>query len=278
MTDSTWGSDPVHPKDDPRSVNELISAALSEPDENLAWYAIGALHWRGSREVLDEASRLCRSFCTMERGLAADILAQLGYPDRSFPEECVRLLLDMLKIERVLRVLPTILIALGHSRKPEVIAAISSFRRHEAADVRYGVVQALLGCEDPRAIDTLIDLSTYDDDDVRNWAIFGLGTQVDVDTPELRKALAARLDDPDDDTRCEAIVGLARRRDRHMLPVLRRVLTSRSVSNLEVEAASLIGDPELHPLLLALREWWDIDQKVLDEAIQACAPHPKCTA
>lgn len=41
-----------HPKDDPRSAEELISAVLTEQDEGVAWDAVAALHWRGDCRCL----------------------------------------------------------------------------------------------------------------------------------------------------------------------------------------------------------------------------------
>jgi hypothetical protein len=48
---------------------------------------------------------------------------------------------------------------------------------------------------------------------VRDWATFALGTLASQDTVELRDALVARLDDPDPETRLEAVHGLALRGD-----------------------------------------------------------------
>jgi len=101
---------------------------------------------------------------------------------------------------------------------------------------------------------------------------------VEVDTPGVRDALAERLDDPDDVTRDEAMVGLARRRDRRVIPALRAALASDSVSDLQIEAAALVGDPELYPQLVALQEWWGIDDEGLRQAIQACSPIPETTS
>jgi len=45
----------VHPaRNDPRTVDELIAAALMAPDyeDDGFWDVIAALHWRGSKEVL----------------------------------------------------------------------------------------------------------------------------------------------------------------------------------------------------------------------------------
>jgi hypothetical protein len=59
-----------------------------------------------------------------------------------------------------------------------------------------------------------------------------------------------------------------------MLMALREELASGSVGTLAVEAAALIGDPQLHPLLVALRGWWEVDEGLLGEAVRACSPRP----
>ena len=87
----------AHPRDDARSVDELISVALGEPAEDPAWDAIFALRWRATREVFGRASGLCRIFCPVERKLGAAILGQLGIPDRSHPKSCLSILLGMLE-------------------------------------------------------------------------------------------------------------------------------------------------------------------------------------
>ena len=62
-------------------------------------------------------------------------------------------------------------------------------------------------------MEALIALSADADADVRDWATFALGTLAAADTPELREALAARVEDADEDTRLEAVHGLALRGD-----------------------------------------------------------------
>jgi HEAT repeat protein len=93
-----------------------------------------------------------------------------------------------------------------------------------------------------------------------------------LDTPTLREALFERLTDSDDDTRGEAMVGLANRRDRRVVPAIAKELASDCVGSLAVEAAGIIAAPELHPELIALREWWDVNDRLLVDAIQACSP------
>jgi len=176
----------------------------------------------------------------MERRLGADILGQLGYPDRSFPKECPQILLGMLEREEDHRVLDAILVALSHHRAPEAIGPASRFRHHADPEVRLGVVFALMGYENQEAHGVLIELTRDADAQVRDWATFALGTQCETDTPAIRDALADRLADTDDETRCEALVGLARRGDRRVLTALHEELACQSVSTLVIEAAALI--------------------------------------
>ena len=76
-------------RDDPRTVEELVSLALSEQDENAAWDVVSILHLRGTHEVFDAARSLCQSCCDAEQTLGVNILGQLGVPDHSFPDESV---------------------------------------------------------------------------------------------------------------------------------------------------------------------------------------------
>jgi hypothetical protein len=99
---------------DPRSTGELIRFALNEEDEHAAWEPVVVLHCRGTPEVLAAAESLCFSSACKERVLGANILGQLGVPDRAFPEECFRILIEMLGTERDPNVLEAIGVAFGH--------------------------------------------------------------------------------------------------------------------------------------------------------------------
>jgi HEAT repeat protein len=261
---------PVDRANDPRTIDELISAALSESDES-AWGAVCALHWKGTAEVFDRAAELCRSECPQERTLGVDILGQLGVPNRSFPDRSISILLSMLEREEDAGVLQSILVACSHIHDQSVISVAARFSAHVDSEVRHAVVLALTGHDDPMAVETLIGLSKDSDAHVRDWATFGLGTQIDVDTPEICDALAERLTDPDFDTRHEAFVGLARRRDQRVVAALAKELNADTVGTLAVEAAEMIRAPALQPQLIEMREWWDVDPELLERAIAACS-------
>ena len=83
--------------------------------------------------------------------------------------------------------------------------------------MREGAADALAGREDERVFDALVELTADPEPGIRDWATFALGTLSPQDTPTLRDALAARLDDSDDSTRIEAVHGLALRGDARAL-------------------------------------------------------------
>jgi hypothetical protein len=143
---------------------------------------------------------------------------------------------------------------------------VLSLVEHDAAAVRTAVARALphlaaMEINAPfasLAVDALITLTSDSDGDVRNWACFGLGTQLDeMDGPLVREALAARLADRHGEARREALIGLARRRDPRALPAVRAALCRSDVWLLEVEAAGALGDSALHPLVLRHLDGWE---------------------
>lgn len=268
---SSTSTDP-DTRQDERSAKELINVALCEHDDHLRWDAICALQRRGSDEVFQRAAALCGSFCEFERELGADILGQLDISEEPLLQNRVALLLEMLETERAPRVLIAVLSALGHQRSVEAIEPASRLRHHDDNDVRFAVVMALMYQDHPVAVASLIELTRDRNSDVRDWATFALGTQSEMDSREIREALAARLSDEDDDTRCEALVGLARRGDDRVVAPLIKALGAETVSSLELEAAELIADPRLYPALLALRGRWQSHDEELENAIRTCAP------
>jgi HEAT repeat protein len=250
--------------------------ALTESDKEKAWEPVTVLHFRATREVLEAAQRLCAGTLAKERALGANILGQLGTPERAFPTECFDCLASMLAQDQDADVLNAIAVAFGHLEDPRCVPLLIPLKSHPDENVRFGLVHGLSGHSDENAIETLIELSRDDDDDVRDWATFGIGTLLSSDTPEIRAALRARIDDADADTRAEGIVGLARRKDTGITELLKQELSSDSVDYLMIEAAEELGDSRLYPVLLALRKRWPEDReselRYLDDAIAACKP------
>jgi HEAT repeat protein len=237
----------------------LLARALAAggTDSEERWEIVQELHGRTDRVTFELACALTRSAEPAERVLGADILGQLGHQaGRPFAAET----------------LPVLLAAAGDGR-PEVVAAavtalgqLADERAHGAvlrhagdasADVRLAVAAALpaLAGEPPAdgAVTALIRLTGDTDPQVRDWATMGLGSQLDVDTPAVRDALAARIDDAGGDTAGEALLGLARRHDgRALAPILARLADD--PGDLIIEAATELGTAEA---LAALRRLAD---------------------
>ena len=123
------------------------------------------------------------------------------------------------------------------------------------------------------AIKTKIEMSSDADEVVRDWATFGLGA-INVDTPEIRAALFARIADEDEITRGEALVGLARRKDQRAIEPLIKELEGYFAAehgSYSVEAAEEFADARLLPVLMRLKELADSNDTRLDDAIRRCS-------
>jgi HEAT repeat protein len=202
------------------------------------------------------------------------------YGNATFHDPLVALLEGMLATEDDDDVAVSIVSGLSRLRGPRVLDLLLGLCADRRAAIRQIVASSLPaqaggGRDDPRAVAALIHLTRDPDGDVRDWATFSLGTQLDVDTEEVRDALLARLGDEHDDARCEALVGLALRGDHRVVPALRHALAAGPdlVFKLEVAAAAAIADPSLHPLLLQIQRWsGDWERDTLDRAILRCDP------
>ncbi|HZG94253.1 MAG TPA: HEAT repeat domain-containing protein [Mycobacteriales bacterium] len=170
--------------------------------------------------------------------------------------------------------------ALGQMYDPRATTMLLGLVEHEDADVRFKVASGLphnFGEDGPddEVVAALIRLSGDEDEDVRDWATFGLGSGIDsVDTDELRAALWARVDDEHAESRNEALAGLAYRHDPRVAPLLLRELESGDVEKITVDAASVLADPILLPALrrLADSDWAADAEADVDRAIERCEP------
>jgi HEAT repeat protein len=224
----------------------LVNFALNrDDDDHQRWAAIRALQDRGTREVFEAARELCAGVEPHERCLGVDILAQGQSWVKTFHDEAVTLLLQVLEREDEPRVLSSIGMALDHRHDRRAVEPLAALRNHPDAGVRYSVVHGLLRHQDDQAVQALIELSDDEASDVRDWATFGLCVLLDIDTPALREALVRRLADADPDTRGEAMVGLARRHDNRVVPALVEALQAGWDGSLVREAVEEFRHPEV---------------------------------
>jgi HEAT repeat protein len=237
-------------------IEELFARTLQgNYDDSAPWEAVSALRQIGTRQVLERAVTWIQSDDPLKRTRGIDVLAQLGktieHPANSFPEESYSLAASALNDSNQ-RVVESAAWALAHLGGALSTSKLIGLAEHPDPQVRRAVAFGLTGSENPEAVTTLVALSTDEDDEVRNWATFGLGLAGSdkgpparlgtLDSPEIRDALRSRLTDPFSDARDEAIWGLARRKDPAALRLLLDRLDSKGrIAGDEIVAAEILG-------------------------------------
>jgi hypothetical protein len=237
---------------------------LGDYEGETAWAAVTAFRQDGSREIFERAAAWCLCGEPLKRARGAAILCQLRraprkwpHTERMFRDESYALITKALETEDNPLVVDSMVAALGHLDNPEGIPLILRYQGHRDEKVRFSVACAL-GCypNDPQSVEGLLKFTSDTDDDVRDWAVFGLGVQGDADSTEIREALLRCLDDANEDVREEAAHGLGKRHDQRLIPKLQAML-DQPVFTIRVAeaAAALLGLDEDPP------EWTAEDYK-----------------
>lgn len=266
----------------PSAVVAAEASRIGGPIEAKRRALVRELQARGDQETFDVAVDLARSGDPQEVELGLEVIGQLGYRDgRPWLEESLPIVLAAADTDS-----PAIgaaaITALAHLGEERGLLATLAHARSRHVEVRLAVAQAIpwVGGRPlhPDARHALLRLLEDPDDQVRDWATFGLGVLTDDDGDDVRDALVARLHDPGANTAGEALVGLARRGDRRIVEQLLAELAGPDVGNLTVEAACELGDPALLPALerLARTSWAERDVRgvLLTAAIEACGGPP----
>lgn len=262
------------------SVAELVEGARREADDVFPG-CLTQLRRRGTRDVFNAARDLLNGDAE-EQELGCAILSELGWPERRkgsgkwpFRDESVPLLLSATESPHS-PVVEMAIIALGRLEADEVVRAAAKLASHPEEGVRQAVAMALLTREDDASIDVLVCLSTDAESDVRDWATFGLGVQCHRNDASVLDALADRLEDPHDQTRLEAIEGLAKKGDARAIPSILRELKSDGLYEGTLDAAIALPN---RAFVEPLRNWLkkfksDPDdlrwRQLVKEALAAC--------
>lgn len=206
------------------STSDFFDDLLAEPDAERRWEALSSFVSGSPVEAMQLAQTSIGDTSPDRRYVAADILGQVACVDRSVAPAIAQQLVAHLGAEGDPDVLESLVVALGHAADPRARPAVLRLVDHPDEGVRCAVASALpsLGFDDDVTA-ALRLLSADSDDDVRSWATFGLA-ESDAGDEATIAALAARTDDPDEDTRAEGIGGLARRRDPRARPLVEREL------------------------------------------------------
>lgn len=231
---------------------ELFQRLLTNKTTKTYWDNVRELHLRVNKYVFNKSVKLAGSNIPKERIIGIDVLAQLGIAYRPYYNETIKLYFEILEKEQDQKVLTSLFYAIGHNNDnldQESIDKLLAFKTTNNNSLRFALVCSLLGLENEQAINTLIELSKDKVSSIRNWATFGIGSQIDADNEKIRKALWDRIDDKHEETKCEAIVGLAERKDKKINDIIKRELLKGDYGSLLFEAIELIDGVEFIPLL-----------------------------
>ena len=252
---------------------ELAQRALSGAAESAVWWAVvDALAMRGDEETFAAAARLCEGTRLVERRLGADVIGMFRPADHnsddaentkqesSLRARGLSILRRMAAREHDPALLEWVVTWLGHRGDPTVVPELLSLAGHASEDVREAVARSLPVAMPPGHVDGLASLIHLTRDPcrrVRDWATTGVVNSA-KDSPAIRTALTARLDDPDLTTALEAARGLAAFGDRAALLPLHRLLAPGSTprmhqQDLALEVAETLGQAELAADLRALQ-------------------------
>jgi hypothetical protein len=234
------------------SDDKILSRLIVNKTDKTRWDNINALRKRPTIELFAKCVELTKSNNPKVRKIGVDILAQFGLPPRPFLTETVKIYFHLLEVETVPDVLMSLLYSIGHNNEKldnVQIEKICSFIHNDNSQIKEGLVFALLGIENPIAIETLIKFSSDKLSHIRNWATFGLGTQIERNNMTIREALWDRVNDIHQETKHEAIVGLAKRKDKRVNDIIKREIMGGKYGLLLFEAIIEIQDIGLLPLL-----------------------------
>jgi hypothetical protein len=195
------------------SSSDLFARARDEiiRDDESVPACLVELHSRPTRDVFDKAAGLLFAADPIDRILGARVLRELGpargheTEDRPFKTEATVLLLQVLASEADPVVIAWANSALGYHPAEEAVAAVAAFADHPDVFVRFHVAAALPGMSsEPLARETLEQLATDVDPEVRYYALSGLIEDLEVPAASIEDLLRSRLSDTDEQVRTMA--------------------------------------------------------------------------
>lgn len=233
------------------SDEKLISRLINYKTDKSRWETIRILRSRPSQDLFDKCIELINSNDKKKKIIGIDILAQLGKDKKPFRKETLKIYFELLNSETNENVLFSILSGISFNEKElnkKQIDKICSFQNSNSDLIKQGIVNALGFIENEKAIDVLIKFSKDKANHIRSWATFYIG-QVDFDNEYIREALWNRVNDKHQETRMEAIIGLAKRKDNRVLEIINQELTKDDFGSMLFEAILETENKDFIPIL-----------------------------
>lgn len=247
---------------------KLFTRLLNNKSDRTYWDNIWELRSRCNQNVFAKCYELVKSSNQKEKIIGIDVLSQLGLISggrRPFQSETLQIFFEILETVDDSKVIASVLFGMGNNNYETLtdsqIAFLANFKTHTEPDVRYSLVYSLLFIDNQKAIETLIYLMDDKMSWIRDWATFGIG-QIERNNKKIREALWKRVNDKHQDTKLEAIVGLAERKDSRVKEIIIRELLDGEFGVLLFEAIEELNDKDFLTYLYQNLEKYEKDKSI----------------
>lgn len=216
-------------------VNVLIKKAFKAKYKSHYWNQITKLRTFVNNEMISRCFEMIYSDDVKFKQIGIDVLCQLGNNRESFVESLFDKIFKILRTTSDENLICTSLFAIGHNNqylKTKHFKTLEQFKNSESKEIRYALTFSLLGVENYKAVTMMIKLAQDRSLRVRDWATFGLGTQIECDNEDIRHVLYKNCFSKDHQIRHEAIKGLANREDKRAKAVILQELKSESYESI----------------------------------------------
>ncbi|BDD05557.1 hypothetical protein [Aureibacter tunicatorum] len=231
---------------------KVFQRLLNNKTEKSYWKNIQELRSRATEDIYKQAYILAKSDTEKHQKIGIDILAQLGYSPRLRQQETIDLYFELLNSIKSLEVLFSLLFGISHNNdnlNDSQVSQLVRFKNHKDKNIRYSLTHALNGINNGKSIQALIELTEDKYAPIRNWATFGLGTLCYDTNEQIIEALQKRTKDKHQETKLEALVGLAERNVTSIKGEIIKELKGGEFGTLLFEAITLLNDKDFIPYL-----------------------------
>lgn len=251
----------------------LIEKAHKAKTQTNYWNQIMMLRQFVNEEMISKCFQLINSNDSKFKQIGIDVLSQLGQNRKSFVKELFEKLFYFFETSTDEKLIYTSLLAIAHNNKylkDKEIKILEKYQKSTSKDIRYALTHSLLGIKNKRAIVIMMKLSQDKSPKIQDWATFGLGTQIKIDNVEIRDVLYKNCFSKDNQTRQEAIKGLANRKDERVKDIILKELNSQNFSLLIFDTLMNIEDgdlflPQLENIYNSCRDKQDINKDWLED-------------
>lgn len=231
---------------------KIFNRLLNNKTQKTYWENISELRRRPNQYVFEKAYEFAKSDNDKQKIIGLYILQQLGFDPRYNKKQTVELHFELLEKTQSKNVLKSIFHGIGHNNdelSDKHILKLIDFKNVKDIDIKHALISALSGIENSKAINVLISFTKDKASSIRNWATFGIGNLIETDNIDIRNALWNRVNDDDFETKSEAIVGLANRKDKRIKNIIISELENGDYGTFLFEAILTIKDKDFLPLL-----------------------------